>query len=181
MRFLITAAVLAVPILDIASLIAVGARIGIGPTIAAVILSGFAGGILMRAQGFTLFQQARAALAAGRFPAREVFDGACVLAGGALLMLPGFVSDVLGLLLLAPPVRGLLRRLIGAAALRSGRFEVFTVGPDGIRRPPGTAPTIEGEYHHVEETPPLIPPPAEPENDSPGSRPASGRSPWQQP
>ncbi len=180
MRFLITAAVLALPLLDIASLIAVGGRIGIGPTIAAVLLSGVAGGILMRAQGFTLFQQARATLEAGRFPAREVFDGACVLAGGALLMLPGFVSDALGLLLLTPPVRGLLRRLIGDAALRSGRFEVFTVGPDGTpRRAPGAGPTIEGEYHPVEETPPLIPPPAAPEDA--GERPTGGSSPWQRP
>ena len=129
MWLLISLAVLSLPILDIASLVAVGNRIGVGPTVAAVVLAFIAGGILVRTQSFTLLQQARATLAAGSFPAREVFDGACVLAGGGLLMFPGFLSDALGLLLLTPPVRGLLRRLIGEIARRSGRFKIFDAPP----------------------------------------------------
>ena len=181
MWLLISLAVLSLPILDIASLVAVGNRIGVGPTVAAVVLAFIAGGILVRTQSFTLLQQARATLAAGSFPAREVFDGACVLAGGGLLMFPGFLSDALGLLLLTPPVRGLLRRLIGEIARRSGRFKVFaaTAAAGGQRPAPGRGPVIEGEYQKVDETPPLLVPGARPANDDDQPGTSDDRSsPW---
>ena len=101
-----------------------------------VVLAAVFGSALMRAQGFSLLSQAQETLAAGRFPAREVFDGLCVLIGGGLLMWPGFVSDVTGLLLLTPPVRAMMRRLIGAQVQRSGRFVLWTAN-GGRARPAG--------------------------------------------
>ena len=186
MWLLISLAVVSLPILDIASLIVVGGRIGVGPTVAAVILAFLAGGLLVRSQGFTLLQRARATLAAGGFPATEVFDGVCVLAGGGLLMFPGFLSDVLGLLLLTPPVRGVLRRVCGAIARRSPRFRVFAATVAAGRHPPapGRGPVIEGEYRNLDDAPPRLVPSVAPANDDIDEpRPADGpsRSPWQHP
>ena len=125
-RLLFLLILVGLPIVDIVSLIEVGDRIGVWPTVALVVLAAVAGSALMRAQGFALLGQAQETLAAGRFPARELFDGLCVLVGGALLMWPGFVSDLAGLLLLTPPFRAMMRRLIGAQMERSGRFVLWT-------------------------------------------------------
>ena len=155
MRYVFFLAALGLPVLDIASLIAVGNRIGLWPTVAAVILSGILGSILVRTQGFAIVQQARVTLQSGRFPAREVFDGVCVLIGGGLLMLPGFLSDGLGLLLLTPPVRALLLPLIRAIARRFGRLHVFAAetGGPGSSASVSTGPVIDGEYYPVNEMP----------------------------
>jgi UPF0716 protein FxsA len=153
MRYVVFLAALSLPVLDIASLIAVGNRIGVWPTVAAVIMSGILGSILVRTQGFAIVQQAHATLQSGRFPAREVFDGVCVLIGGALLMLPGFLSDVLGLLLLTPQVRGLLLPLITSIARSFGRLEVFATGTAGPGSSASVGPVIEGEYYPINEMP----------------------------
>lgn len=152
MQYFFVLAILALPVLDIASLIAVGGRIGLWPTVAAILVSGLLGSVLMRRQGFALVQQARAALRAGRFPAREAFDGLCVVIGGGLLMFPGFLSDVLGLLLLTPPVRRLLLRLVTAVARRSRRFDVYVAQTGAAPRGGGgPGPIIEGEYKPVDD------------------------------
>ena len=154
MRSLFFLAILAFPMLDIASLITVGSRIGVGPTIAAILLSGLLGSILVRSQGFSIVQQARTTLHAGRFPAREAFNGLCVLIGGGLLIFPGFLSDLVGILLLTPPIRGLLARLLAAVARRSGRFKLYVAETGGPRAGAGSSgPVIEGEYRPVDVTP----------------------------
>ncbi|MBK8208839.1 MAG: FxsA family protein [Rhodospirillales bacterium] len=153
MRYVFFLTALTLPVLDIASLIAVGNRIGVWPTVGAVILSVILGSILVRTQGFAIARQARATLQSRRLPAREVFDGVCVLIGGALLMLPGFLSDALGLLLLTPPVRGLLLPVISSLARRFGRLEVFVPGSAGLGPSASAGPVIEGEYYPVNEMP----------------------------
>jgi UPF0716 protein FxsA len=149
MRFLFFVALVGLPVLDIATLIEVGRRMGAWPTVAMVVLSAVAGVVLVRAQGFAILTQARKTLNEGGFPAREAFDGACTLVGGALLILPGFASDILGLILLLPPFRLLLRRLIGWQVRRSGHFAIRTVGSTAPSREPGP-PVLEGEYQTVE-------------------------------
>ena len=93
---------------------------------------------------------AQAALQAGQPPVRELFDGACILAAGVLLVLPGFLSDILACVLLLPPVR----RLLYNALARRARV---TTGPrHGERGPrPGGRPTavIEGQYEEIEPVP----------------------------
>jgi UPF0716 protein FxsA len=175
MQYFFFLAIVALPVLDIASLIAVGSRIGVWPTVAAVVLTGVLGSILVRSQGFAIVRQARATLNAGRFPAREAFDGLCVVVGGGLLILPGFLSDILGVLLLTPPVRTLLLRLIAAAARRSGRFEVHIARSGPARgRSGASGPVIEGEYSPVKDAR---------EEADPTSQSATAdderRSPWQ--
>ena len=149
MRFLFYAAVFGLPVLDIATLVEVGRLIGAWPTTGLVLLSATIGVMLVRAQGFAILTQARATLSRGSFPAREVFDGACVLIGGALLALPGFASDLLGIFLLAPPARSLVRRVIARHIRRSGRFAIRPGEPQPARGP-GAGPVIEGEFESVE-------------------------------
>jgi UPF0716 protein FxsA len=105
---LIIALVLAWPFLEIAAFIWVGGQIGILATLALVLFTTFAGFWLVRLQGLPLIAMARAQLELGEPPVRAVADGAMIAAGGALLMLPGFVTDVIGLALFLPPVRALI-------------------------------------------------------------------------
>ena len=129
-------------------LIQIGQAIGILPTIALLILDSILGAALMRAQGRAAWMRFNGALAEGRVPGREVIDGALVIFGGALLLTPGFLSDILGLILLLPPTRAvvrtvLLRRFAGrivagaasGAQARMGRLFTFEAGGRAGGRP----------------------------------------------
>ncbi|HVF79836.1 MAG TPA: FxsA family protein [Solirubrobacteraceae bacterium] len=136
-----------VPIVELYVLIQIGQAIGILPTIALLIVDSILGAVLMRSQGRAAWMRLHRALAEGRVPGREVIDGALVIFGGALLLTPGFLSDILGLILLLPPTRALVRRVLVAryggrlvasattgASSRLGR--IFTFEPGGAGRPP---------------------------------------------
>jgi UPF0716 protein FxsA len=129
-----------VPIAELYVLIQIGQSIGVLPTIALLIADSVLGAALMRAQGRAAWLRFNAALAEGRVPGREVMDGALVIFGGALLLTPGFLSDILGLILLLPPTRAIVRtilvkrfadRLVATAA-SGAQARVF-----GFGRPPG--------------------------------------------
>ncbi|MBA2348426.1 MAG: FxsA family protein [Solirubrobacterales bacterium] len=108
-----------VPLVELYAILQVGGLIGAGPTIALLIVDSIAGALLLRWQGRAAWRQFRAATAAGKVPAREVLDGALLLFGGTLLLTPGFVTDALGLALMIPPFRALVRRsLLGGVAKR---------------------------------------------------------------
>ena len=94
-----------IPIIEIYVLIEAGRQIGAGATIALVILTGIAGAYLARSQGFQLLQRIQNDLQQGRVPAEEIFDGAMILAGGVVLLTPGFCTDLLGFCLLTPLTR----------------------------------------------------------------------------
>ena len=93
-------------------LIQIGQAIGVLPTIALLIADSILGAALMRSQGRAAWMRFNAALAEGRVPGREVIDGALVIFGGALLLTPGFLSDILGLSLLLPPTRAVIRGVL---------------------------------------------------------------------
>jgi UPF0716 protein FxsA len=101
-----------VPIAELAVIIQVGQAIGVWWTIAILVADSILGSVLMRAQGRVAWRRFNAAVQEGRVPAREVLDGALVVFGGLLLLTPGFLTDVLGLLLLIPPTRALVRRVL---------------------------------------------------------------------
>jgi UPF0716 protein FxsA len=174
MRFLFYAVAVGLPILDIATLVEMGRWIGAWPTVGMVLLSATIGVMLVRAQGFAILTQARATLSQGNFPAREVFDGVCVLIGGALLALPGFASDLLGAILLAPPARRLLRRFLRSQLQRSGRIAIWPVGPQPARRSERSGPVIDGEYESVDAAAPGE------GTQSPNDDPQRAHSPWRQ-
>ena len=99
---------LVVPIIEIALFIQVGGLIGLWPTLALVLLSAVAGVAIMRSQGARAGMQIQRSLAEMRDPSRPLAHGAMIIAAGLLLLLPGFFSDALGLLLLIPAVRTML-------------------------------------------------------------------------
>ena len=123
-----------VPIAELAVLIQVGQEIGVWWTIAILIADSVLGSLLMRSQGRASWRRFNETAAAGRVPAREVLDGVLVIFGGAFLLTPGFLSDIVGALLLLPPTRAVLRRLLA----RRFTFSLLRDVPSPqFRRPPG--------------------------------------------
>ena len=113
--------------------IKVADAIGVLATVVLLLLSWPLGSWALRSQGRAAWRRLGEAVSAGRSPGREVLDGALVLIGGVLLIVPGFLSDVLGALALLPPTRTLLRRLL-ARNLQS-RFVVSATQFTGASRP----------------------------------------------
>ena len=105
-------AFLLIPIVEIWLFVKVGEIIGAWQTVGLVIAMGIAGAILVRIQGFTALNRARAAMEAGEFPTTALFDGLFVLIAGFLLIIPGFLTDILGILLFIPPLRHWMGRAV---------------------------------------------------------------------
>ncbi len=94
-----------VPIIEIYVLVTVGEHIGAAETIFLVILTGIAGASFAKSQGAQIIYKIRAAMQRGEMPGKELLHGAMVLAGGIMLLTPGFITDLLGLSLLFPLTR----------------------------------------------------------------------------
>ncbi|MFL5862655.1 MAG: FxsA family protein [Solirubrobacteraceae bacterium] len=92
--------------------IKVAEAIGVLPTVVLLVLAWPVGIWLTRTQGRAAWRRLNAAIAGGRPPGGEVIDGALILGGGVMLMIPGFITDVVGLLLVAAPTRGLAGRAV---------------------------------------------------------------------
>lgn len=107
-----------VPLAELFVLWQVGGAIGIIPTLVLLLLDSVLGGVLMRSQGRAVWRRFNVAIARHQPPAREIVDGAMVIFGGALLLTPGFLTDLVGLLLLLPPTRAIVRRAIVRGAGR---------------------------------------------------------------
>ena len=133
-----------VPIAELYVIIQVGQEIGALPTIGILVLDSVAGSLLLRSQGRQAWRRFNEALAAGRVPAREVLDGALVIFGGAFLITPGFLTDIVGILLLLPPTRAIARRAL--VGVFSRRFVVSV----GRRRPPPGGHDVEGTAVEVD-------------------------------
>ena len=102
-----------VPLIELYLLIQVGSEIGALSTIALSVFTAILGSLLVRVQGFSVLLRVRTLLDHGETPALEVLDGALLLIAGLMLLLPGFLTDGLGFLLLIPPVRQwLIRRFV---------------------------------------------------------------------
>jgi UPF0716 protein FxsA len=111
-------AFIVVPLAELAVIIAVGDVIGLLPTLVLLLGISIAGAWLAKREGLAAWGRFQLAVAEGRMPNVEVADGAMVLLAGALLLTPGFLTDVAGVLLLLPPTRAALRRLVPRLAAR---------------------------------------------------------------
>ncbi len=149
MAIFLLAVFIGVPLVEIAVLIQVGGWIGHGPTLALVVLTAILGTWQLRAQGLATLLRARDQVDRGALPARELFDGACLLVAGALLLTPGFVTDAVGFLLFLPLVRDRLRELLARYVRTSMETHAFV---DGEKAGPG--PIIDGEFRDVSDTAP---------------------------
>ncbi|WP_437883707.1 FxsA family protein [Pseudomonas sp. LRF_L74] len=140
------------PLIELAVLIKVGSVIGVLPTLLLIIGSAILGGFLLRVAGFNTAWRARERLARGEMPEQEMLEGLLIAVGGGLLILPGLISDLFGLVCLIPFTRRLLiaglRRRAQEQAARQRAF----MGDAANDVPPGHARpnVIEGEYERRE-------------------------------
>lgn len=115
-----------IPVIEFFLLIELGKVVGTWPTIFLVLGTGAIGAFLAKTQGFLLINRIRRVLQQGRMPGREMVSGLCVLVGGVLLITPGLLTDVVGVLLLLPPVHYLvmkfIRQRLTAGLRRSGFY-----------------------------------------------------------
>jgi len=131
----------AAPLVELYVLIEVGSEIGALPTIALSIFTAVLGGLLVRLQGFSVLFRSQEMMARGEAPAIELMEGAMLLLVGLALLLPGFITDAIGFLLLITPIR---RAMI-----------IWVLKSRGVMRPGKPPPRqggeprgyIEGEYH----------------------------------
>ena len=125
---------LVVPLVDLALLVTVGERIGLLPTVGIVVLTAVVGSWLARREGTAAWRRVQEKLATGGVPGPELIDGVVILVAGTLLLTPGFLTDIAGLLGLFPPTRALARRGLKSRferAVRSGSVRVVSGGPVG--------------------------------------------------
>jgi UPF0716 protein FxsA len=141
------------PIAEIALLVQVGRGIGLPLTIALLIADSVIGSLLLRSQGRAVWRRFQATMQSGRMPHREVQDGVLVIFGGALLITPGFLTDILGLLLLIPPTRAVVRRFVMKALTRRAVSRVS----DRAARPERGVWDVEGTASEVEPEHPRLP------------------------
>jgi UPF0716 protein FxsA len=138
-----------VPIAELYVILKVGDLIGILPTVALLVADSLLGSWLMRSQGRVVWRRFQETMQAGRVPHREVFDGVLVIFGGAFLITPGFLTDIIGVLLLLPPTRALFRRWL---VRRGGRM--FGISVATGRRGPVRAQAdwdVDGTAHETDQ------------------------------
>jgi UPF0716 protein FxsA len=114
MPLLLVVLFVVVPLLELVVIIQVGQVIGTPATIALLVADSVLGAWLLRREGRKAWQQFRAALEEVRWPGDEVTQGALIIVGGTLLLTPGFVTDVVGFLLLLPPTRAAVSKVLRA-------------------------------------------------------------------
>lgn len=150
---------IAIPLLELALLIKLAGAIGFWPMLATLLTAALAGLVVMQQQGIAAMGRAMEAVAQGRPPVEPVVDGAFILLAGGLLILPGLISDALGIMLLIPPLRRFIARksfkfMLRKAEVHVETFEQHTTRSAGSARNGSTGGTvIEGEYTRVDEAP----------------------------
>ncbi len=143
MPFLLLA-ILSLPLIEIAVLIFVGSNIGVFPTIGLIILTGFLGMLLLRIQGFAVISRIRTEMDSGQIPDKSMADAAMIALAGVFLIIPGFVSDIIGILLFMPPVRALIRTAIGKRV---------TIVRSNSGAQPGVVDLDPADYHRTDSNP----------------------------
>ena len=140
---LIGLAFIIVPVAEIALFIVVGQHIGLWLTLAGILITAVLGATLLRHQGLHTLQEAQARLSRGEAPVRQLFDGLCLFVAGAFLLTPGFLTDILGFILLVPGFRQILggalwrllqrRGMVMNATMQSpGQSPGYRAGPDAV-------------------------------------------------
>lgn len=154
---------LMIPFIEIAVFMAVGEHIGLFTTLALAFITAIIGGAIIRYQGFQTFFSLQDTMQKGGMPVKEIFDGFCLVAAGATLITPGFVTDTIGFLLLIPAVREILRVFVGkhinVSSMSSSGFSARYRAQD--------PDIIDGEFEDLS---------ANPNNPDPNDRPRIDKS-----
>jgi UPF0716 protein FxsA len=166
---------IATPIAEIAVFIQAGSHFGLWPTIMAIIATALLGAALLRWQGLATLARAQQSLQRNELPVAEIYTGLCLLAAGALLLTPGFITDSIGFLLFAPPFRRLLGSLLRGVMESRGAVwrDGQTMNPQQGQNGDG-GPIIDGEFHEYDPSRERFPAPESPKH--PKSQPED--SPW---
>ena len=149
-----------VPLAELYVIIQVGNAIGLVPTLVLLLADALLGSMLLRHQGRAAWIQFNRALAENRLPHKEVFDGILVIMGGALLLTPGFITDIFGLILLIPPTRAIVRGITSRIVRRRMAMGATIWSMGRGQRPPRQRPAPNGPG-----TGPAGPPPSGPAQD----------------
>ncbi|RKH49823.1 FxsA family protein [Corallococcus aberystwythensis] len=139
------------PLAELYLLITLGHHIGLGSTLALLAASAVLGSLIARKQGEKVFRNWREAMGGGGVPEEGLLNGVLVLVGGALLIAPGFLSDVMGLALMVPPLRRWMTARVRRSleqTLRSGAVRFTQVGPM-----PGQDPFLDARRFDSQESP----------------------------
>ena len=164
MRFLIPLALLAFGALDITLLVKLGQSVGFWRLFALIFGTAVLGAVVAYRQGFAVMRRMAEEIQAGEARLISVVEGALLLFAGSLLVAPGPACDMLGLLLLIPPLRRLVARFAVSRLAKAGTVEVH-VDRRATRSRPGprepfndNGPIIEGEFERIDDPPPRVPP-----------------------
>jgi UPF0716 protein FxsA len=142
----LVALLIVVPIAELYTFVQVTHAIGFFPALLAVVALSFVGTWVVRLAGWSMFRRMRGTMRDGKAPTRELVDGFLILLSGALLLVPGFLTGALGLVLLAPPVRALVRTVL--IKRFRGSAHVITA----THRPGGRGRSGPGRYSDVIDT-----------------------------
>lgn len=136
-----------IPMLEITAFVYIGGAIGLWTTLSIALCTAILGGLIIKYQGFLTMESMKSALAHGKAPVTEIFDGFFLVASGALLITPGFVTDGIGFLLLFPPFRAFIRDMI------SKRFKMHDIRAHHTynTNQQNDSTIIEGDYERVDE------------------------------
>lgn len=147
-----------VPLAELFLIVQIGQAIGVWPTIGILLADSVLGAALLRSQGRAAWRRFNEALDQGKVPAREVVDGVLVILGGAFLLTPGFITDVIGLILILPPTRRGIRAVLAARLMprmvRDRTAFIWRTAPragpgSGSGRPGPRGSDIEGTAREV--------------------------------
>jgi UPF0716 protein FxsA len=156
MPFFLIVLFIVVPIAELYVIIQVGETIGLWPTLALLLADALLGSFLLKHQGHGAWRRFNEALAQRRFPGKEVVDGLLIVVGGTLLLAPGFITDIAGLILLIPPTRVIVRSLLRRFTI--GRFVVVGMpGSGGPARGAGERASRDYDFDATAEEVPIKP------------------------
>jgi len=164
MRLALLALLTVLPFLEIALLVKFGQWAGVWLTLAEVIGSAVVGVGILQRQGVSMFMRTQEAVMRGEPPVGAMLDGGLLVMAGTLLILPGLITDTMGLLLLLPPVRHVLAGRLVTGMFGAGTVRVDTFEEDRRREPSqeprardgqrggdGSGPVIEGDFERLDE------------------------------
>ena len=140
-----------VPLMEIMLFIEIGAYIGLWLTLTIVILTAIIGTTLIRRQGLQTLNRAQHEMKSQRLPVQELFEGICLIISGALLLTPGFLTDVFGFMLLVPPLRRVLGHYIWRKIQNSEKTRFAMSDKAGYYRDNDGGPIIDGEAKNIPE------------------------------
>ena len=153
MPFFLIVLFIVVPIAEFYVIIQVGEAIGLWPTLALLLADALLGSFLLKHQGRGAWRRFNEALAQRRFPGKEVVDGLLIVVGGTLLLAPGFLTDIVGLILLIPPTRAIVRSLLKRFTI--GRFVVVGMAGDRSSGPDSARGTRDYDFDATAEEVPV--------------------------